>query len=185
MTVTVSPAEFNFVNFVGADVIRIAERLRDEVALPPDLDVRIEIDESSPAARAGITSIDPLVITVEGGAFENPKKIRTLSEINVTDVLGILFLQACDRLEAGFGAPEPQTEVSLPHRVAWDITAAGRLGRLGHPVQRPRRLYQFRNRHGFSDAADAAFEQLWAGRPETWVAMAGASDDARLASNPA
>ena len=45
----------------------------------------------------------------------------------------------------------------------------GRLGRLGHPVQRQRRLYQFRNRHGFTDAADAAFEQLWEADDLTWA----------------
>ena len=182
MAVVVTPATFSLVNFDAADIVRIAERLRDEIGLSADLDIRIEVDEQSPTARALTTSSDPLVVTVEGGAFEDPKKIRSLSEPNVADVLGVLFEQAGDRLEPGFGAPAPDAETSLPHRVAWDITAVGRLERLGHRVQRPRRLYQFRNRHGFSDGSDAAFERLWSQRPATWQELVAISDDARSAS---
>ena len=97
-------------------------------------------------------------------------------------MLGVLFVQAADRLDPGFGAPAPDAEMSLAHRVAWDVTAVGRLDRLGHRTQRPRRLYQFRNRHGFSDASDAAFDQLWARRPATWQELVAISDDARSAS---
>ena len=121
-------------------------------------------------------------MSVEGGAFEDPKQIRSLSEPNVADVLGVLFEQAADRLDPSFGAPASDADLSLAHRVAWDITAVGRLDRLGHRVQRPRRLYHFRNRHGFSDASDAAFERLWAGRPATWDELAQISDDARSAT---
>ena len=127
----------------------------------------------------GTTSVDPLVVTVEGGAFENPKQIRTLSETNVEDVLGVLFLQAVDRLDSGFGAPAPHAELPLAHHGAWDVTAVGRLDRLGRRVQRPRRLYQFRNAHGFSDAADAAFEALWNGPPATWAELVAISDATR------
>jgi hypothetical protein len=45
----------------------------------------------------------------------------------------------------------------------------GRLARLGYPAQRQRRLYHFRNRHGFSDVADAAFDRLWTGDGLTWA----------------
>ena len=39
----------------------------------------------------------------------------------------------------------------------------GRLERLGYDVRpRSRRLYHFRNRHGFTDVADNAFKRLWA-----------------------
>ncbi len=183
MAVTVSPPKFSLVDFAADDIARIADIVRNEAGLPTELDIRIEVEERSPTDRVNITSIEPLVVTVEGGAFEDPKKIRALSKANVTDVLGVLFLQAADRLDPGFGAPELGTELSLPHRVAWDITAVGRLDGLGHPVQRPRRLYQFRNRHGFSDAADAVFEQLWNRRPDTWAELVAASDGARAASS--
>jgi hypothetical protein len=52
----------------------------------------------------------------------------------------------------------------------------GRLERLGYRAQRPRRLYHFRNRHGFTDDADAAFDQLWASRPATWAELVALSD---------
>ncbi len=182
MAVVVAPTTFSLVNFSAAEIVRIAERLRDEVGLPQELDIRVEIAEDSPTGRVSTSSIDPLIVTVEGGAFENPKKIRSLSEPNVADVLGVLFEQAADRMDASFGAPDPDAELSLAHRVAWEITAVGRLDRLGHRVQRPRRLYQFRNRHGFSDVSDAAFDQLWARRPATWGELVAISDAARSAS---
>ncbi len=182
MAVVVTPSTFSLVNFDAADILRIAERLRNEIGLPADLAIRIEVDEHSPTGRVATTSVDPLVVTVEGGAFENPKQIRSLSEANVADVLGVAFEQAADRLDPDFGAPAVDATQSLAHRVAWDIAAVGRLDRLGHRVQRPRRLYQFRNRHGFSDASDAAFEQLWTRRPGTWEELVQISDGAREAS---
>lgn len=182
MAVVVTPSTFKLVNFDANDIVRVAERLREEIGLPADLEIRVEVDEHSPTARALTTSADPLVVAVEGGAFENPKQIRSLSEANVADVLGVLFEQGADRLDPSFGAPGPDADLSLAQRVAWDITAVGRLERLGHRVQRPRRLYQFRNRHGFSDGADTAFEQLWAARPATWQDLVAISDAARSAS---
>lgn len=182
MAVTVTPSEFRLVNFDPADIERIAERLRDEIGLPTGHDIRIEVEERSPTGRVLTTSVDPLIISVEGGAFENPKQIRSLSEPNVADVLGVAFEQAVDRLDPAFGAPAPGADISLALRVAWDVTAVGRLDRLGHRVQRPRRLYQFRNRHGFTDTADAAFEKLWGGRPASWEEMAAISDTARTDS---
>src|SRR3546814_5211749 len=59
-------------------------------------------------------------------------------------------------------------EITLPQSVAWQVHCVGRLGRLGHRVQRQRRLYQFRTRHGFTDVADAAFEQLWTADRLSW-----------------
>ena len=68
--------------------------------------------------------------------------------------------------------------MDLAHRVAWDVYAVGRLQQLGYDSQRQRRLYGFRNRHGFTDAADAAFEQLWTSSDLTWDDLTRLSDDA-------
>jgi hypothetical protein len=65
--------------------------------------------------------------------------------------------------------------------VAWQVYCVGRLGRLGHQVQRQRRLYHFRNRHGFTDAADEAFDRLWSGEGLTWADIEGTSQGARAA----
>jgi len=51
-------------------------------------------------------------------------------------------------------------------------------------VQRQRRLYQFRNRHGFTDAADAAFAKLWEADDLTWADISATSQEA-LAALPA
>ena len=74
------------------------------------------------------------------------------------------------------------TEINtLAESVAWQAHCVGRLGRLGHRVQRKRRQYQFRNRHGFTDAADAAFEGLWTADNLTWQEIKALSDEARAA----
>ena len=166
------------VDFDAGTVTTIAERLFGEVGLPPAVAVTVAIDEATPMARAQIESIDPAVIGVEGGALENPKRIRQLSEARVVDVLGLLFHQLRDRLDPTFGAPPVGDELPLPHKVAWEVYAAGRVAALGYQAQRQRRLYHFRNRHGFTDAADAAFERLWTGRDLTWSEVAGLSDQA-------
>src|SRR5205085_2341471 len=51
---------------------------------------------------------------------------------------------------------------------AWDTYAAGRAGRLGIDVRRPRQLYDFRLQHGFTNVADAAFERCWQAESVTW-----------------
>jgi len=179
MAVTVRPSTFTLVNFDAAEITGIAERLRDEVGLPGQLDITIDVDERSPTGRVAVTSTDPLQVSIEGGAFEDPKRPRTLSEANTVDVLGLVFYQTNDRRDPEFGAPEADADLSLAHRVAWDVLAMGRLERLGHPAQRPRWLYHFRNRHGFTDASDAAFDQVWAGRVHSWAELVGLSDAAR------
>jgi hypothetical protein len=57
----------------------------------------------------------------------------------------------------------------LQQQTAWDAFAVGRAERAGLPVQKARRQYHFRNRHGFSDVADAAFERLWNAESVTWA----------------
>lgn len=185
MPVVVTPSTFTLIKFEAADIVRVAETLRAQIGLPAELEIRVEVLEHAPTARVLTTSVTPLVVSVEGGAFEDPKKIRYLSEVNVADVLGVVFAQAADRLDPSFGAPAPDADISLAHRVAWDISAVGRLERLGHRVQRPRRLYQFRNRHGFSDVSDAAFEQLWSSRPANWAELVSISDAAHAATSDA
>jgi hypothetical protein len=55
----------------------------------------------------------------------------------------------------------------------------GRLGRLGYRVHEQRWRYNFRNRHGFTDQADAAFDRIWAADALTWSDLTALSDGAR------
>jgi hypothetical protein len=179
MGVAVTPTTFTMVDFDHAELTGLATRLATEIGLPAELDIVIEVIEQTPAANIEIPSTEPLRITIEGGALENPKRPRTLGEHRVVDVLGQVFHQVRDRLDPAFGAPALEEKLPLPHRVAWDVYALGRLERLGYDGQRSRRLYHFRNRHGFTDEADATFDKLWSGTNLTWERITTLSDEAR------
>ena len=184
MPVEVRPTEFSMVFFDAAEIQGIVEQLVSEIGLPADLAVVVDIDETTPMGRARVASVDPLVITAESGAFEDVKAPRRLSVPGTTDVLGKLLFSVRDRLDPAFGDPPLDDDLTLAQSSAWETYCVGRLGRLGHPVQRQRRLYQFRNRHGFTDAADAAFDQLWTADGLTWADITSISDGA-LAALPA
>ena len=166
-SVTVSPDEFKFVFFDGAAISAVAEKLLAEIGL--DADVLIEVDETTPLGRSSITSLDPIVIAAESGAFEDAKRPRHLSERATADVVGKWLFRVSDRLSGGFDAAPADDDLSLAESTAWDTYCVGRMARLGYPVQRQRRLYHFRNRHGFSDIADVVFERLWNADGLTWA----------------
>lgn len=178
MPVTITPDVFTMVTFDAAQIRGIVERLLPDVGLPADADVTVNIDERVPLGRAEIVSIQPIVIDIEGGALEHPKVPRHLSDEGTADIVGRLLLTVRDRLDPAFGEVPPDEELSLAHASAWDVYCVGRLVRRGYRAQRQRRLYAFRNRHGFTDAADAAFDQLWDGVDLTWAQIVTISDEA-------
>jgi len=165
--VTVTPDEWHYVAFDSGRIATVADKLLGEIGL--DVDLVIEVDETTPMGRVSTTSLEPLTVSVESGAFEDAKRPRQLSEQAVADVLGRLLHRCSDRLDPGFGEPPADTDLTLQQSTAWDAYAVGRCARLGYPVQRQRRLYHFRNRHGFNDVADLAFARLWDGEGLTWA----------------
>jgi hypothetical protein len=167
--IIVTPDEFHLVFFDAGRITELAGAVADRIGLPSDLEVRVEVDERIPLGRVKVTSLDPVTISVEGGAFEDPKQLRHLSERSTTDVLGRTLLKIKDRLDPGFGEAPADDKLSLPQSVAWTVYSEGRCERLGLPTQKQRWRYHFRNRHGFSDVADAAFDRLWAGEALTWA----------------
>jgi len=181
-TVTVTPEEWKFVFFDGARIAAIGEQLLGEIGL--DADVRVEVDESTPLGRVKVTSVDPVVLSVEGGAFEDSRRPRHLSEAATADTLGKWLLRVRDRRDPAFGTPPEDDDLSLAQSTAWDAYCIGRLARLGHTVQRQRRLYQFRNRHGFSDIADAVFERLWNAEGLTWADLDAACAETEPTRTP-
>ena len=181
MTITVGPQEFTFVDFDARAISSLAARVAADVGLADGLDVTIEIDESTPLGRAQVTSIDPVALAIQSGAFEEPTAPRQFSERATADVLGRLLFRVRDRLDPDFGAPPLDEELSLPHANAWDVYAVARLRRAGYPSQRQRRLYAFRTRHGFTDVADRAFQRLWTADDLTWSDIAALSDEAAVA----
>ncbi len=184
MPVEVRPDKFSMVFFDAAELQGIVEKLVEEVGLPVDLPVTLEVDETTPMGRARVASYDPVLITAESGALEDVKAPRKLSVDGTIDVVGKLLLAVRDRADPAFGEPPAEDDLTLQESVAWEVYCVGRLGRIGHPVQRQRRLYQFRNRHGFTDAADAAFDELWSAEHLTWADITRISQQA-LAALPA
>ena len=181
MPVEVRPETFSMVLFDAAEIRAIVEKLAAEVGLPADLAITVDIDETTPMGRSLLQSLDPVVLSLESGALEDPKRPRQLNEEGAIDVLGRLLFEVRDRLDPAFGDPPAEDDLSLPESVAWQVYCVGRLGRLGHRVQRQRRLYHFRNRHGFTDAADEAFERLWSAEGLTWSDITATSEGARAA----
>lgn len=183
--VTVTPEQFTMVLFDSAQIAAIAAGIADRVGLPAGAELRIEVDERTPLGRTGIASLDPITITAESGAFEDARHPRTLNPRGVEDVVGRLLFRVLDRLDPAFGDPPADDKLTLQQQVAWDTYCVGRCDRAGLATQKGRRLYHFRNRHGFTDAADAAFERLWSAEGLTWADIEAACERTAAARQPA
>jgi hypothetical protein len=180
MAVVVTPEHFDYVEFDRNRLVSICEQLLDELGMSSS-SLRVEVDEVARLGSARVASLDPLVLDVQGGAIEDPKRARHLSEPATVRVIGKLLLRARDLVSPGFDGPDPGDQIDVALRAAWDAYCLGRLDRLGHPAQRQRFLYAFRTQHGFTDQADAAFERLWSAEGLTWTDIEGMSARAREA----
>ena len=183
--VVVTPAAFTMVTFDHDRIVELASEVAEKVGLPADLEVRVEIDETTPLGRTKVTSLDPVTLSVQGGAFENAKVPRTLSDKDVVDVVGRLLFRVKDRLDPAFADAPPDEELTLAQHTAWDAYACGRCERVGYQPAKPRRQYHFRNRHGFSDVADAVFERLWSADGLGWADLDAACKETEAAKEPA
>jgi hypothetical protein len=182
--VVLKPDQFAFVDFEPERIRALAAEMADLAGLPDDLEVIVALDDSSPLGRYSIDAMDPVLISMESGAFEDPKHPRQLSEPGAAGVLGRLLFRVADRLKDGFADVPEDADLEPAAGVAWEVHAAGRLARGGQQAQRQRWRYHFRNRHGFSDEADAAFDRLWSADELTWADIAALSSTA-LAATPA
>jgi hypothetical protein len=177
-SLTVTPESFSFVEFTNDEIVAAADHVRSQVGLE-DRELHIDVNEESPLARVELTSLDPISLTVEGGAFEDPKKPRHLSPVLTQLVVGTRLLQAADRLDADFGAPGLEVEVNTRLQTVWDVYSVARLARGGHPAHQQRWRYHWRNRHGFTDQADQQFDRVWTTEGLTWADLVDASDAGR------
>ena len=180
--VTVVPERFTLVDFEAAAIAEVAATMLATVGLPADLPLRVEVDETTPLGRAWVLSADPAVIKVESGGMEDAYRPRQFSPDEAAPLFGRLMFRLQDRLDPAFAEAPDEDDLSLPLAAAWDVYAVGRVARLGYPSQRQRRLYQFRVRHGFTDVADAAFDELWAGDGLSWADIERLSATASAAS---
>lgn len=162
------------VTFDASRIVELAAEVADKVGLPTDTVLRIDVYEQEPLGRTQVVSLDPIQITVEGGAFEDAKRPRHMSDRGIVDVLGRLLFRVKDRLDPGFGEPPADADLTLQQQTAWDAYAVGRAERAGLATQKARRQYHFRNRHGFSDTADVVFARLWDAESLTWAEIEAA-----------
>ena len=183
MNISVTPEAFNYVHYDAAVIQRIAEELTASLGI--ERDVRIEVDETTPLARTRV-EVEPgddgaIVVRADSGAFEDTRKPRNQSEVATATSLGRVLYRAADRLQGGFGEAPPDSRLTLSQLAAWETYCVGRLARLGVEVNEQRWRYNFRNRHSFSDAADAAFDRLWSSDGLSWGALVAISDAAAAA----
>jgi len=185
--VTVMPETFELIAFDAGEIARIAGEVADLVGLDPEVRVDVVVDEAMLIARSVTTLAGGNVrIEATGGAFESLRQPRTFDPERCRTVLGQMLLRAHDRLDPKFGSPPEDGELSVDLEAAWATYVEGRLDRLGVVRGRPiRRVYQFRVRHGFNDAVDAAFDRLWNGPDLSFDDIARLSSEAAGATVPA
>ena len=171
MIVTVDPPAFSLVEFDAGRIATLAVEVAALVGVPDDVAVGIDVDEKSPFGKASaVVTGRSVTLAVEGGAFEDPQRLRQFSEAGTRLVLGRLLFRIADRFEPAFGDPPADADLTKAEHAAWDAYSLGRYARrAGVDAGRDRRRYAFRIRHGFSDASDRAFDELWHGSGLTWA----------------
>lgn len=169
--VTVTPEQFSLVAY---DATEIADLVRDlagriGVANP----IAVEVDERTPLSKMsawidGASSDATVHLRFESGALENTRALTTFGTPRASLSIGRMLLRAADRLSGRFDDAPEDLDLENPQNAAWDAYCGGRLQRLGlEPVEQQFR-YDFRNRFGFGDDVDAAFDRLWAAEDLSW-----------------
>ena len=169
--VTVSPEEFAFVKYdatvIAAIVAELAERL--EIANP----IRVVVDETTPLAKVyeeidAASSDATITLYAESGALEDRRHPMSFSPTGARESLGRILLRAHDRMRPDFADAPGDLDLTLEQNAAWDTYCAGRLARMGVKTNQQRWRYNHRNRFGFSNDVDAAFDRLWSSDDLGW-----------------
>ena len=119
----------------------------------------------------GRSSDATITIRAESGALEDTQRFTHFGAASARGSLGRMLLRARDRLRDDFADVPSDLDLSLRENAAWDTYSAGRLARLGVPVNEQRFRYNHRNRFGFSDEVDADFDVLWAADDLSWAEL--------------
>jgi hypothetical protein len=174
-TISLTPEAFTMVKFDAGELLAIAQDAATAVGVPEDVSIAIEVDEALPGpliASAAEAAPGKLSFWFSGGCFEDPKRLAVLQpEMSKTE-LAAAFLRGRDRLDGGFESAPPDGEVSERQRAIWDAYTEGRLVRQGgFLVNEARRRYSYRLRCGFTDAADAEYDQVWNADSLSWAEL--------------
>lgn len=173
------PEEFRLVVFDATRVRAIAEEVADAIGAPADAAFSIEIDEElgQPLTGSYVDARDGrALLWYSGGNFEDTHRPRHLDEERARRELAVGMLRGLDRLGARFHAAPVDDELTDAQRALWEVSAEGRAARAGVPTRPDRLRYVFRLACGFTDAADAAYEQVWGHDAPTWSEVAALAE---------
>ena len=169
--VTVTPEEFHLIKYEASEIAAVVAGLAELLGVTNP--IHVVVDETTPLAKMSAVVADrssdtTITIRAESGALEDTQRFTPFSAENARGSLGRMMLRARDRLRPDFADTPGDLDLSLTENAAWDTYCAGRLARLGLPVNQQRFRYNHRNRFGFSDEVDADFDQLWAADDLSW-----------------
>jgi hypothetical protein len=185
--VHITPDPFTVVPYEIPVIAALVEECAALVGFPTDVEIDLEIDEDLPHPLVGTASdvVDGrAVLWMSGGNLEDTHRTRAFSEPNARRELTQMLLRANDRLSDAFATAPPDVDLSLAERAAWDVWTHARLGPLGLAIRPDRMRYDFRLQHGFTDAADAAFDRLWDAPTLTWDGLREICKETGAADRP-
>jgi len=185
--VHVTPDPFTLVAYEVPVIAGLVEEAAALVGFPPAVEIDLEVDEDLPHPLVGTASDvtdGRALLWISGGNLEDTHRNRQFSEPNARLEFAQMLLRANDRLSEGFASAPPDIDLTYAQRIAWDAYAYARAGRLGLPTRIDRMRYDFRLQHGFSDAADAAFDRLWGAPTLTWDGLLEVCKETGAADRP-
>jgi len=173
--VTVTPEEFHLIKYEASEIAAVVAGLAELLGVTNP--IHVVVDETTPLAKMSAVVADrssdtTITIRAESGALEDTQRFTHFSAENARGSLGRMMLRARDRLRPDFADTPGDLDLSLTENAAWDTYCAGRLARLGVPVNEQRFRYNHRNRFGFSDEVDADFNRIWAADDLSWDDLA-------------
>jgi hypothetical protein len=185
--VHVTPEVFTVVPYDASVIAGLVEEAAALVGFPADVEIDLEIDEDLPRPLVGTASdvVDGRAkLWMSGGNLESMHRTRAFEEEFARRDFVQMLLRANDRLSEGFAGAPPDIDLTLAERVAWDAWAQARAEKLGIPARPDRMRYDFRLQHGFSDAADAAFDRLSDAQTLTWDGLRELCKETGAADRP-
>ncbi len=185
--VHVTPDPFTVVPYEVPVIAGLVEEAAALVGFPPGVEIDLEIDEDLPHPLVGTASDvtdGRALLWISGGNLEDTHRNRQFSEPNARLEFTQMLLRANDRLSEGFASAPPDIDLTFAQRIAWDVYTHARAGRLGLRARTDRMRYDFRLQHGFTDAADAAFDRLWDAPTLTWDGLLEVCKETGAADRP-
>ena len=187
--VHVTPDPFTVVPYEVPVIVGLVEEAAALIGFPTDVEIDLEVDEDLPHPLVGTASdvVDGrAVLWMSGGNLEDTHRNRAvLGAVGAARARRRCCCARTTGSPTGFASAPPDVELTLAER--------GRVGRVDARAapdgsasrSRPDRMrYDFRLQHGFTDAADAAFDRLWDAETLTWDGLREICKETGAADRP-